>query len=276
LNRSLLHKTAVFLILFLITIFQLQGRAAQKDLRVHFIDVGYGDSILLELPDETTWLIDAGQEASANKLIEHLDTFDIRRIDTAVITHPHQNHFEGFFTVLKEMPIGRVFINGDQNAEEGYFKLVEEFRQKQIPVKILKQGKVLSELPIGVRVEILHPNELNGTPNGNSIVTWLEYENVAMLFTADIEPKEQRALLTNYPKVKQADLVQIPHHGGTLSAQFAQSFVNKIFIISTGVNRWGLPDEDSLRALKGKIYRTDQSGNIVLWSDGSDIELFHE
>lgn len=275
-NRGPLQKNVVFTILFLLIIFPFQGYSDPHNLRVHFINVGYGDAILLEMPDETVWLIDSGDEAASDHLIEHLNTFNVQKIDTAIITHPHQNHFQGFFALLEQMSIGRVFINGDPNAEEGFFELLEEFEKKQIPVKVLKQGDLLGQLPVGVRIKILHPQGLTGTPNGNSIVMWLEHKNVKMLFTADIEPGEQEELLTNYPKVKHADLVQVPHHGGNLSGLFFESFVSTIFVVSTGANQWGFPSKEDLQRLRGTVYRTDQQGDIVLGSDGFTIDLFHE
>ena len=76
----------------------------ETTLRVHFIDVGYADAILLEfsppagrgLPaDTTTMLVDAGDAKHSSRLISYLKSHQIKKIDTVVITHPHQNHFGG-------------------------------------------------------------------------------------------------------------------------------------------------------------------------------------
>lgn len=79
-------------------------------LRVHFIMVGYGDAILIELPGKKNVLIDAGTQKYAPALLDYLRSRNIFEIDTAILTHPHDNHFGGFVDLLGAFKINRFFL----------------------------------------------------------------------------------------------------------------------------------------------------------------------
>jgi len=263
------------------------AQADVRPLRAHFIDVGYADAILFEFPDATTMLIDAGdaQDSSSRShrspegeeptghLISYLKSYQIQKIDTVVITHPHRNHFGGLRKVAGRIPIGRVFHNGDPNAEKGYSALLSYLERKRVPVAILKSGQKLEQLPDPVTVEVLNPPDFNGSANDNSLALWLKHDKVSFLLLADIGTARQDALLAAFPDIRQADCVLIPHHGGPLSDAFIEAFQEKLFIISTGPNRWGLPREDQLKELNGTVYRTDRNGTIVVESDGNTLKV---
>jgi len=246
---------------------------AQEDLmRIHFIDVGYGDAIFIQFPDSNTLMIDAGEKPHSSRIIRYLQALNITTIDQAVITHPHKNHFEGFLDILKVIPIARVFVNDDKNSEEGYEELLAAFRDRRIPIEKLSRG-MTPNFSESVNIEVLHPAALSSSANGNSIVLLLKHREISILLTADIELAEQTELIELYQKIRQANSIKVPHHGGPLSEAFIQSFTGKNFIISTGPNPWGLPREDDLQRLQGKIYRTDQQGSIILESNGSSVQI---
>lgn len=257
---------------FLIACQDFSDSYAQQDIvRIHFIDVGYGDSIFIEFPDARNMLIDAGEKYYTPQLMNYLSSLDASAIDIAVITHPHQNHFEGYFNILESYSVKHLYINGDENAEEGYGELLALFRQKSIPIQILKRGDKIGNLPDSVQIEVLHPEQLSGNANGNSLVLWLKHKDISVLFMADIGPKEQKELLRFHKDIKKAELIQIPHHGGPISDDFTHAFKNKIFIISTGTNQWGWPKAHELQKLEGTIYRTDTHKSIVIESDGFSV-----
>ena len=249
------------------------GWTQVRPLRAHFIDVGYGDAILIEFQDTTTMLIDAGETRYSSRLMSYLKANQIRKIDTVVITHPHQNHFGGLRKIAGRIPIGRVFHNGDSNAEKGYSALLSYLERKRVPVAILKSGQKLEQLPDSVTVEVLNPPDLNGSANDNSLALWLKHDKVSFLLLADIGPARQDALLAAFPDIRQADCVLIPHHGGPLSDAFIEAFQGKLFIVSTDSNRWGLPHEDQLKRLNGTVYRTDKNGTIIVESDSNTLKV---
>lgn len=247
--------------------------AQENRLRLHFIDVGYGDAIVIQLPDSRTLMIDAGEKLYSSQIIRYLKSLNITKIDQAIITHPHKNHFEGFLDVLKYIPIENLFVNGDQNAEEGYEMLLETFRDRKIPIHTLNRGMMLGGLSETVSIEVLHPENLSSSTNGNSIVLWVKHGQVSILLMADIELEEQAQLIDLYQAIEQVNSIKVPHHGGPLSDEFIEFFSEKDFIISTGANPWGLPYERDIRRLRGTIYRTDHHGSIILESDGVSVSI---
>lgn len=244
------------------------------------MDVGHGDAVLIEFQDTTTMLIDAGETRYSSRLMSYFKANQIRKIDTVVITHPHRNHFGGLRKIASRIPVGRVFHNGDPSAEKGYSALLSYLERKRVPAEILTRGQKLEQLPDSVTVEVLNPPDINGSANDNSLALWLKHDKVSVLFLADIGPGRQDALLAAFPQIRQsppeaaqADCVLIPHHGGPLSDMFIEAFQGRLFIVSTGPNRWGLPREDQLKELNGTVYRTDRNGTIVVESDGNTLKV---
>ncbi len=246
---------------------------ATGNLQVHFFSVGYADAILVQC-DDFIMLIDAGESHQGSKIYQYLAKNKIRKIDTAIITHPHKNHFGGFQVLLNKIKIGRVFTNGDTQAETGYAQLLESFHTQNIPLETLRHGSRLSALPEGLQVEVLHPREVSDNANDNSLVLWLTFGQTSFLLTADIGPEQQDHLIREKKFLKGATVVQIPHHGGPLSPQWGIFFNEPLFVISTGKNPWGLPQKDDLKNLNGPLYRTDRDGNIIFKSDGRKITVF--
>jgi len=255
----------LFLIILPISFEGIAASAVDEHMEVHFIDVGDGDAVLIIFPDSSTMMIDAGEEEHSSKLFAHLNALKIQRIDTAIITHPHKNHFEGFRALLKDYRIGRFFINGFHEGDEGYDELLDSIRERNIPINILKRGDIIDQLPQDVHMEVLNPENLEGGINDSSLVTWLIFKDASFLFTADIGTAQQDEILDNFEFIKEAKCVQIPHHGGQISDRFANSFKEAIFVVSTGDNEWSKPWKDYLNRLEGKrVLRTDQEGNIRL------------
>lgn len=239
--------------------------------RLDFMDVGYGDALLIELPGQKFIMVDAGERINAGQVNNFLQSRQVNALNTVIITHPHENHFGGFFDIMEAYPIGRAFINGDRNAEEGYGQLLELFNARDIPVMVLKRGDVIDGLAEGVSIRVLHPQSLSGSPNDNSLVMWFTHGAVSMLLTGDIEEDGQREIVSGAVEIRRASLVKVPHHGGPLSDVFIQALEGKTFIVSTGDNPWGLPRAQELAQLKGKVYRTDRDGTITAVSDGRQV-----
>ncbi len=252
--------------------------SAAPRLRVHFLSVGYGDAMVLELPDQSLWLVDAGDEGYSENIAEYLSA--LKRpgevpliIEGLIITHPHKNHFGGASGVLGKIPVNRVFINGDPNAEEGYTELLQRIKGNGIPLETLRAGSRIKGLPRSIHLQVLSPADYKGSVNDNSLVIWLTYDRTSFLLAGDIEGKKQAELIKKYPFIKKAGCVKVPHHGGPIDEQFGRFFEKAVFVISTGPNLWGLPRDEDLEKIKGEIIRTDQLGTIVIESDGDRVQF---
>lgn len=250
-----------------------QSAAGHSKLRIHILDVGYGDCILIQTSDNAVYMVDAGERPHTQKIIQYLISQNIRSIDTAVISHPHANHFEGFWGLSDHFFIKQVFVNGDSESEGDYAKLLSRFRDKGIPVRTIKAGESLKSPQGHATVLFLHPDTLSGSPNDNSLVGLLTYKGFSALLTADVMNGAQERLLRNNPGVKAATVVQIPHHGSPISDLFAEYFRGKTFVLSTGTNRWDIVHDADLEKLEGDIWRTDRQGTILIETDGKNISI---
>ena len=148
-------------------------------MKIHFIDVGYGDAILIELPKGETVLIDAGQSEYAGRLLKYLTDRNIENLETAILTHPQEDHFGGFFSLIKKWPIGKFYINGDtQRAVDGYDDLIKTMEDNRVPITILQEGDELLLGGKGVRFSVLHPSVLEGSVNENALVLWIVFKEI--------------------------------------------------------------------------------------------------
>ncbi len=235
--RSLHHLKFLYSCLIAFLVFPVSILSCNSVLKfdcvMHFIDVGYADAIAIQLPNDSTILVDSGDDPNAIELLSYLKSIGVQKIETAIITHPHYNHFNGFKKLIEELPIQKFYVNGEYTDKDGYNVLIDRIRNLHIPIEELRSGDCINDLPEDITIDILHPIDLSSTINGNSIVHHIKYKDVAILLMADVIPKIQDKLIKNYPEIKNAYVVQVPHHGGPVSDLFKATFINKLFIIST-------------------------------------------
>src|SRR5262245_9918851 len=91
-------------------------------LRVHFIDVGQGDSIFLQAPDGATALIDGGYDNGM--ALAYLKEQKVGKVDVMIVSHPHADHIGGLVEVLKAMPVGVVWTSGASHTTGTYEALL--------------------------------------------------------------------------------------------------------------------------------------------------------
>jgi competence protein ComEC len=264
----------------------------QKDLRLTFIDVGHGDSILIEFPKGKRMLIDGGGL--------HEDRFDIgkrviapllwkkkiRRIDTLVLTHPDPDHLKGLIFIASQFSIGRFWDNGFQTESESYLQLKKILGERKIKTQSLDE-ETPPQMINGVEIWVLNPPVWNLTQrknqnlldlNNSSLVLKLRFKNVSVLLVGDIgKEAEGRMLRKGYPL--RADILKIPHHGSSSSSSplFLERVKPTYAILSVGERNIGrLPHPEVLKRylqLGSKILRTDKHGAITVITDGENIEV---
>ena len=266
----------VFFFIFCADVFADSGL-----LRVHIIDVGHGDAIFIEMPEGETVLIDAGTAKRVRSVLKYLKR-RTKKIDVAILTHPHKDHFAGFPRILKKYPVGKFYFNGDTRLpHEGYWRTIEEIKKIILPQK-LSRGDELLFSSGKVKMRILNPGGFSewipwGT-NNEAIVSLLSYGEISFLFTGDIHEERQDYLLNEYEAMQKADCIQIPHHGISISDQFADTFRGKLFFLTAGkeTNKYCDVYEEQLNKIEGEILKTSDRGSFVLESDGKTIKVIDE
>jgi len=264
----------------------------QKDLILTFIDVGHGDSILIEFPEGRRMLVDGGGlygdrlDIGKNVIAPFLWKKKIRRIDYLVLTHPDPDHLKGLNFVASNFSIGQFWESGLRGSSEFYSRLEETLSIKKIR-RFSWNEQSPPQIVSGVQISFLNPsarklsqreNQNPSLPNNHSLVMKLRFKNISILLTGDIEQEaEYRMMRAGIPL--KADLIKIPHHGSNSSSTLP--FIERVKpvygVVSVGErNIARLPHPEVLkryRQLNTEIFRTDKQGAITVITGGDKIEV---
>ncbi|MGN2339855.1 ComEC/Rec2 family competence protein [Clostridium cagae] len=242
------------------------------DMKVHYIDVGQGDSELIQV-DGKNILIDAGNNDSM--AYDYLKSQGITKLDYVMATHPHSDHIGGMSEVLNNFEIGEFYAPKVTHTTQTYVNMVKALQSKGLKITTPTAGDTLN---VGnATLQFLAPNGSKYEDMNNySIVCKLKYGNTSYLFTGDAESLSEGEILAKQLDIS-ADVLKLGHHGSHSST--SQAFLNKInpryAIVSCGKdNDYGHPHQETIDKLNKKgieILRTDVSGTIISTSDGNDI-----
>lgn len=244
-------------------------------LKVHYIDVGQGDSIFIELPTGETMLIDAGESYKANLVVSYIKNLGYSSIDYIVGTHPHTDHIGGLAQVINQFNIKKIYMPKAVSTSKTYENLLTTIANKGLSVTTAKAGVNIIKQG-NLKVDIIAPNSASySNLNNYSAVIKIIYGSKKFLFMGDAETKSENEILTDVS----SDVIKIGHHGSDTSS--GESFVNKVnakyVIIMVGSNnKYDHPYQAIISRWQNKgatIYRTDLNGNIVVTSDGNSINI---
>jgi competence protein ComEC len=282
-KRNSLQISILFFLLFV-------SSAFARDLAVTFIDVGQGDSILVEAPDGKNILIDGGGVPAYRKLAYRigekivnpfLQKKKIKKLDTVILTHGHTDHMDGLLDVLAAYPVGE-FVDtlegGGGVTDDEYVKILETIKAKKIKYRLASAGDTLDFGP-SLQVIVLNPPQKRfNNPNDNSMVVKITYNKVSFLLTADVGQVAERKMLSNHKGKLSATILKVAHHGSRSSscASFLNEVQPEVAIISCGRNNsFGHPHPETLKRLKraGIPYLiTTKKGTITVITDG---QMYH-
>ena len=250
-------------------------------LRVHFIDVGQGDSILIETPSNKTMMIDFGENADTIK--NYLETQGIYHVDVAVATHPHADHIGGFVDTFNNtnFTLGMIYDNNQSYSSQTYQRY-HNFAQS-LDYSTMSRGFNIS-LDANLEIMVVTPPQpfISSNANDNSVVVKLKYNDLSFLFTGDCGAACEDDILNSSQNISSC-VLKVGHHGSSTSS--TQSFLDAVSptvsVISVGTgNQYGHPSQATLDKLGGMsvtVYRTDLDGDIVVetvnGSSCSDISV---
>lgn len=126
-------------------------------LRVNYIDVGQGDSIFIQLPNNETMLIDAGEAYKSDNVINYLNNLGITKIDYVIGTHPHTDHIGGLEEVINTFDIGSIYMPRASSTSKTYEDLLTTISSKGLKVKTAKSGVVVLDED-NLKLEFIAPN----------------------------------------------------------------------------------------------------------------------
>lgn len=258
-------------------------RPGSQQLVVSFLDIGQGDSALVQTPGGKNVLIDTGPPGGKDELFAALSQRGVNRLDLLVTSHPHLDHFGNTVEVLRRIPTTAIVDSGFVTGSRTQERLLEEVKRQRVPfVNVARQQLAGTSVSLGdgVSLRYLAPKlpQLLGTnsdPNNNSIVLKITLGRVSFLFTGDMEEDERdRLLASTSAQDLQATVLKVAHHGsrnGT-DAAFLSRVRPEAAVISCGAtNTYGHPHPAVLGALQSanvRVFRTDQQGTITVETNG--------
>lgn len=246
------------------------------ELKVHFIDVGQADSILIT-QGESSMLIDAGNNGDGNLVKSYIAQQGITKLDYVVGTHVHEDHIGGLDYVINAFKIGKVYFPRDTSSTVTFRDFITAVKNKNLKLTAPKVGETFM---LGdAKCQIIAPNSSEyEDANDYSIVIRVTYGEKSFIFTGDADNQSENEMVANGLNLK-ADVLKVGHHGSSYSTSIP--FLNKVSpkyaVISVGEdNKYGHPSLSTMDTLKSRnipVYRTDESGTIVATCDGHSIKF---
>ena len=268
---------------------------------VGFIDVGQGDSALINLPNGKKIMIDCGSRTdfATGSIKSFLQKANVDKIDYLILTHPDEDHVGGAINLINDISVGQLFVPlvYSQDLFPVYDSVINLCEEKQIP-RVVSERSVIekgedfsvsilspanwSEIQSSYRDFNLADNPTETQTNDISAVVFIEYKGVSFLFTGDISNKQEQKILANYQNgvyantnLSEIDFLKVAHHGSADSS--SEKFLNLLkpsnAIISVGGdNIFGHPSKSTLNRILNSnpncnILRTDSKGTILVSVD---------
>ncbi len=266
------------------------------ELAVVFMDVGYGDGILIQTPDNRVTLVDGGEGSTPSGddvppydwayelYLPFFQLTGIDRIDTLITTVPISHHVGAQPDLIAHdaVEVGRLLRTGFPAENFSYRRLQAEAQAHEVPQEFMEPQQEL-DLGAGLRTRVLHGDAEAILPEDASHVLFLQYGDVRFLLMSDLptepaeEPGGERELVLNYAETLESEVLKVGQHGyhPSTSEELLGMVDPQHAVISTS-NPPG-PSRTVLDRLESadvpQIQRTDQAGHIAMYTDGNELRV---
>jgi competence protein ComEC len=259
--------------------------ASSPSLKITFLDVGQGDSMLVEFPGRKKMVVDGGGTPDGNFDIgeQVVSPFlwekGIKKIDYLVLTHGHPDHMNGLVSLAANFKVGE-FWEAFSPPENGAYRKLKANLSAAAATRRVFSG--YSHRESGVVIEAVHPE--SGEPlarevsNEDSLVLRLTSDGASFLLAADVGTKAEAEIIDKGRDI-QSRVLKSPHHGSRTSSSvpFLEQVRPQVVVITTGRgNPYGVPHQDILeryRAAGARVLRTDETGAVEIIAEGSALRL---
>jgi competence protein ComEC len=252
---------------------------------VTFLDVGQGDSTLVQMPDGRTLLVDTGGlgfdaafDVGARVVAPALWALGLRHLSRLEITHGDPDHSAGALAVAERFAPAEVW-EGIPVAGHHVLDALRSWTTRERGR--WRQRRRGEKTTIDrVRIDVWHPPdpewERRRVRNDDSLVVDIRYGGVSIVLPGDISTQVERELAGRFQPAR-LRVLKAAHHGSRTStgAEFLLALRPALVVFSCGRdNRYGHPAPDVLRRVRGSraaIARTDEDGAVQVATDGRAI-----
>ncbi len=236
-------------------------------LTLHFIDVGQGDSVLIQSPSGQNVLYDGGRRD--DDVLAYLQSVDVTKLDLVIASHADADHIGGLGAVVDYYRPGLFLDNGLTHPTQTYEGLLRAVRDAGSQLVLPTARRIgLGDASLQI---IPPPDDSSLSSNDHSVGVIVSYGDFDAALTGDAEQAEFAWWLTNAPELlRQVEVYKAAHHGSANgdSPDSVETFRPKAVVVSAGLdNSYGHPSAEALAlydSVGAQVYRTDLQGTIIV------------
>ncbi len=247
----------------------------ENGLTIHYLDVGQGDSIFIEFPNDEVMIIDSGEVEYYEKIENYIKNQGYEKLDYVVVTHPHTDHMGAMAKIIDSFEVGKIYMPKVTTTTRTYEDLLKTIANHNLKIKSALANDIILDED-NLKVEILAPfNHEYDNLNNYSIVLKITYKERKFLFMGDAENLLEKEIKADVS----SDVIKVGHHGSNTSSgsDFVKRVNAKYAIISVGENNsYNHPNTNIIKRWEdsgAKVLRTDINGNIIISTDGIDLAI---
>lgn len=274
-NKKYHAKISLFVAAALMMSVFISEIAGLGNIEITFVNVGQGDGAVISAPYRFNILIDGGggnvysdYNPGEAVYLEYLKKEGITKVDSAFVSHYHQDHVQGIIAAMENIKVRNLFLPDNMEGNEWRSALETAAMENGTTVHYISKETLLT-YNNGMTIRIIPPSEKTKTSDDENDTTYvyrLEYGEFSAMFTGDITSFAEKNLIAA-GKADEADLLKTAHHGSktSTSPEWVETVRPKYAVISVGENNtYALPNSEVLDNLEdSEIYRTDYDGDIT-------------
>jgi competence protein ComEC len=261
----------------LLAVRALGAPAPPDTLTVRFLDVGQGDATLVQHPDGSAVLFDAGPpEAGTARLLRRAG---VRELTAVVATHASRDHHGGLAEVLERFRVGVLLDGGDGTLDPSFRAMLAQASREGVRIAHVAAPMTMQVGALTIRIlspPPRPPGPAPEDPNPRAVVAVVSSGGFDLLLSADAE--SEALLPLQLPEV---EAMKVPHHGSSDPGlpQVLERLSPQVAAIEVGINTYGHPAPPTLAALRRagvRVYRTDRDGTVTLSVEGGGMRVTTE